>query len=128
MQLTGGYILTDSTVISFAANTSLVGLQVPQVPKNQFNVQLNYSGNIWTAGVQTRYTGNQFDDDQNLLPLGRAFVVDAEVSRRLGAHASIFCAAGNILDDRYTIARTPITNVGPPTLVRGGIRLTWPAK
>lgn len=128
MQLTGGYILTDSTVISFAANTSLVGLQVPQVPKNQFNVQLSYSGNVWTAGVQTRYTGNQFDDDQNLLPLGRAFVVDAEVSRRLGAHASIFGAAGNILDDRYTVARTPITNVGPPTLVRGGIRLTWPAK
>jgi outer membrane receptor protein involved in Fe transport len=128
MQLTGGYILTDSTVISFTANTSLVGLQVPQVPKNQFNVQLSYSGNVWMAGVQTRYTGNQFDDDQNLLPLGRAFVVDAEISRRLGAHASIFGAAGNILDDRYTVARTPITNVGPPTLVRGGIRLAWPAK
>jgi outer membrane receptor protein involved in Fe transport len=128
LQLSGGYILTDSTVISFAANTSLVGLQVPQVPKNQFNVQLSYSGNVWTAGVQTRFTGNQFDDDQNLLPLGRAFVVDAEVSRRLGTHASIFCAAGNILDDRYTTARTPITDVGPPTLVRGGIRLAWPAR
>jgi outer membrane receptor protein involved in Fe transport len=128
MQLTGGYILTDSTVISFAANTSLVGLQVPQVPKNQFNVQLSYSGNVWTAGVQTRYTGNQFDDDQNLLPLGRAFIVDAEVSRRMGAHASIFAAAGNILDDRYTVARTPVTNVGPPTLVRGGIRLAWPSR
>jgi outer membrane receptor protein involved in Fe transport len=128
LQLTGGYILTDSTVISFAANTALVGLQVPQVPKNQFNVQLSYSGNVWTAGVQTRYTGNQFDDDQNLLALGRAFIVDAEVSRRLGAHASIFCAAGNILDDRFTTARTPITDVGPPTLIRGGIRLTWPAR
>jgi outer membrane receptor protein involved in Fe transport len=128
IQLTGGYILTDSTVISFAANTTLVGLQVPQVPKNQFNVQLSYSGNVWTAGVQTRYTGNQFDDDQNLLPLGRAFIVDAEVSRRLGAHASIFAAAGNILDDRYTVARTPITNVGPPTLIRGGLRLAWPSR
>jgi len=128
MQITGGYILTDSTVISFAADTMLVGLQVPQVPKNQFNVQLSYSGNVWTAGVQARFTGNQFDDDQNLLPLGRAFVVDAEVSRRLGAHASVFAAAGNILDDRYTTARTPITDVGPPTLIRGGIRLTWPAR
>jgi len=128
IQLTGGYILTDSTVISFAANTSLVGLQVPQVPKNQFNVQLSYSGNVWTAGVQTRFTGNQFDDDQNLLPLGRAFIVDAEVSRKFGAHASIFAAAGNILDDRFTTARTPITDVGPPTLIRGGIRLAWPAR
>ena len=56
-----------------------------------------------------------------LLPLGRAFIVDAEVSRRLGSHASIFGAAGNILDDRYTVARTPITNVGPPTLSPRGI-------
>ncbi len=128
LRLTGGYILTDSTVTSFAANPSLVGLQVPQVAKNQFNVQLSYSGRQWTAGVQTRFTGNQFDDDQNLLPLGRAFIVDGEVARNFGPHVSIFAAAGNILDDRYTVARTPITNVGPPTLVRGGLRLTWPAR
>jgi len=126
--LTGGYILTDSTVIRFAANIMLVGLQVPQVPRNQFNVQLSYSGSVWTAGVQTRYTGNQFDDDQNLLPLGRAFIADAEVSRRVGSHASIFGAAANLLNDRYTVARTPITNVGPPALVRGGVRFEWPAR
>ncbi len=128
MRLTGGYILTDSTVISFAAEPALVGLQVPQVARNQFNVQWSYTGRVWTTGVQTRYIGNQFDDDQNLLPLGRAFIVDAEVSRRLGSHASIFGAAGNLLDDRYTVARTPITNVGPPTLVRAGLRLAWPAR
>ncbi len=126
--LTGGYILTDSIVISFAANPALVGLQVPQVAKNQFNIQLSYSGRNWTAGVQTRYVGNQFDDDQNLLPLGRAFIVDAEAARNFGPHVSIFAAAGNILNDRYTIARTPITNVAPPTLFRAGLRLTWPAR
>lgn len=128
LRLTGGYILTDSTVTSFAANPALVGLKVPQVAKNQFNIQLSYSGKDWTAGVQTRYVGNQFDDDQNLLPLGRAFIVDAEAARNFGPHVSIFAAAGNILDDRYTVARTPITNVGPPTLVRAGLRLTWPAR
>ena len=128
LRLTGGYILTDSTVTSFTANPALIGLQVPQVAKNQFNVQLNYSGRNWTAGVQTRFTGNQFDDDQNQLPLGRAFIVDAEVARNFGPYVSIFGAAGNILDDRYTVARTPITNVGPPTLIRGGLRLTWPAR
>jgi len=127
LRLTGGYILTDSTVTSFVANPSLVGLQVPQVAKNQFNVQLSYSGRQWTAGVQTRYVGNQFDDDQNLLPLGRAFIVDAEVARNFGPHVSIFGAAGNLLNDRYTVARTPITNVGPATLVRAGIRLNWPS-
>jgi outer membrane receptor protein involved in Fe transport len=128
LRITGGYILTSSTVISFAANPALVGLQVPQVAKNQFNVQLSYAGRGWTVGVQTRYIGNQFDDDQNLLPLGRAFIVDGEISRRLGSHASIFGAVENLLDDRYTVARTPITNAGPPTLVRGGFRIEWSAK
>jgi outer membrane receptor protein involved in Fe transport len=128
LRLTGGYILTNSTVISFAANPSLVGLHVPQVAKNQFNVQLSYSGRLWTAGVQTRYVGNQFDDDQNLLPLGRAFIADIEAARNFGPHVSIFGAAGNVLNDRYTVARTPITNVAPPTLFRAGLRLTWPAR
>jgi outer membrane receptor protein involved in Fe transport len=98
------------------------------VPKNQFNIQWSFSGSAWTTSVQARYTGNQFDDDQNLLPLGRAFILDAQVSRRLGAHASIFGTVGNILDDRYTVARTPITNVGPPTLARAGLRLEWPSR
>jgi outer membrane receptor protein involved in Fe transport len=128
VRLTGGYILTDSTVISFEANPALIGLQVPQVAKNQFNIQLSHAGKNWTAGVQARYIGNQFDDDQNLLPLGRAFIVDGEVSRHLGSHASIFGAVENLLDDRYTVARTPITNVGPPTLVRAGFRIEWPAR
>jgi len=128
LQLTGGYILTDSTVTSFAANPALVGLLVPQVARNQFNIQLSFSGRLWSAGLQTRYIGNQFDDDQNLLPLGRAFIADAEVSRRVGHHASIFGAVSNFFDDRYTIASTPVTNVGPPALVRGGVRFEWSAK
>jgi outer membrane receptor protein involved in Fe transport len=128
LRVTGGYILTSSTVISFAANPALIGLQVPQVAKNQFNAQMSYAGRAWDAGVQTRYIGNQFDDDQNLLPLGRAFIVDGEISRRLGSHTRIFGAVENLLDDRYTVARTPITNIGPPTLVRGGFRIEWSAR
>lgn len=128
LRLSGGYILTDSTVLSFAANPALIGLQIPQVPKNQVNAQLSYAGVNWSAGIQARLMGNQFDDDQNLLPLGRAFTLDAEVSRRIRAYASVFAAAQNLFDDRYTVARTPITNIGPPILARVGIRLEWPAR
>ncbi len=128
LRLTGGYILTSSTVISFNANPALVGLQVPQVAKNQFNIQLSYAGGPWTASVQTRFIGNQFDDDQNLLPLGRAFIADAEISRRIHSHFTIFVAAQNLLNDRYTVARTPFTNVGPPASARAGLRLDWPAR
>jgi outer membrane receptor protein involved in Fe transport len=127
-QLSGGYILTDSTVLSFPANTALEGLQIPQVPTHSFSFQLSYRDPNWTAGVQTRLTGNQFDDDQNLLPLGRAFVADVEASRRLPglSHTSVFLAVQNVFDNRYTVARTPVSNLSSPTSVRGGFRFDFP--
>ena len=126
LQVSAGYILTDSTVLSFLAQPALQGLEVPQIPKNAVTAQFSYIAEMWTAGVQARFIGNQFDDAPNLLPLGRAFTVDAELSRRLPvAHASIFAAAQNLFDDRYTVARTPITNIGPPVLARAGVRFDF---
>jgi outer membrane receptor protein involved in Fe transport len=126
LQLSGSYILTDSTVLSFPANRALEGLRVPQVPKHSFNAQLSYVARNWTGGFQARLMGNQFDDDQNLLPLGRAFTADAEFSRRILEHAHVFVAVQNIFNNRYTVARTPITNVGPPAIARGGLRFDFP--
>ena len=126
LRLSGEYILTDSTVLSAPAQPALVGLRVPQVPLNGFNVQLSWTNPKWTAGVQTRFAGNQFDDAANLFPLGRAFTVDAELSRRLLRGASLFVAAENLFDDRYDVARTPITTLGPPVLARVGLRFDFP--
>ncbi len=126
LQISAGYIFTDSTVLSFPAQPALQGLEVPQIPKNGVTAQFSYVAESWTAGVQARFTGNQFDDAPNLLPLGRAFTVDAELSHRLSvAHASVFAAAQNLFDDRYTIARTPITSIGPPVLARAGLRFDF---
>ena len=74
--------------------------------------------------MQGRFLGTQFDDDQNLLPMGRAFSLDAQVSRQLLPHTSIFFAVQNLTNDRFAIAETPVTNVGPPIFVRGGVRFT----
>ena len=126
LQVSGEYIFTDSTVVSFPANTALQGLQVPQVPKHSFNVQASYVGAKWTVGIQTRFLGNQFDDDQNLLPLGRAFIADANVSREIVPHVSMFFAAQNLFNDTYNVARTPVVSVGPPAIVRGGFRFVFP--
>jgi outer membrane receptor protein involved in Fe transport len=122
LRISGGYIRMDSTVLSFPANTALEGLRVPQVPRNEFNVQVSYTNRNWTAGVQTRFLGHQFDDDQNLLRLDLAFIVDAELSRRLAPHTIAFVAAQNLFDNRYDIALTPVENLGPPVLIRGGFR------
>jgi outer membrane receptor protein involved in Fe transport len=126
MRLSGEYILTDSTVLSAPAQPALVGLRVPQVPLNGFNAQFSWTNPKWTAGVQTRLLANQFDDAANLFPLGHGFTVDAEVSRQVLRGASVFVAASNLFDDRYDVARTPITTLGPPVLARVGFRYDFP--
>ena len=127
IQLSGSYLFVSSTVVNFPTppgGTSLVGNWLPQVPQNQFSIQASYVGRKWSAAMQGRFLGNQFDDDQNLLPMGRAFSLDAQVSRQLLPHTSIFFAVQNLTNDRFAIAETPVTNVGPPIFVRGGVRFT----
>ena len=125
LRLSAGYILTDSRVVRFPANTALEGLLVPQVSRNQFTFQLSYAGRNWMAGLQGRFVGKQFDDDLNTLPLGRFFTLDAEASRRLLPHARLFVAVENLTDTRYAIGRTPVLTLGPPLLARLGFRLDF---
>jgi outer membrane receptor protein involved in Fe transport len=126
MQLASSYILTLSTVIDAPGNTGLIGLQVPQVPKNQFNFQWSYADRNWTAGLQGRFVGLQYDDDLNTLPLENYFTMDAEVSRRLVSQAQIFFGVQNMTNSRYQTARSGVLNIGPPALVRGGLRFNLP--
>lgn len=125
VQISASYLFVNSTVLSFSANPALQGNFLPQVPQNQFSFQASYAGRKWTAGLQGRFSGNQFDDDQNLLPLGRAFSLDAQVSRQLLRHTSLFLAVQNLTNDRFNTAATPVFIVGPPVFVRGGIRFEW---
>lgn len=123
--LAGEYILTDSTVISAPAQPSLVGLRIPQVPLNGFGAQFSWTTPKWTAGLQAQYSGNQFDDAANLFPLGQAFTVDAEISRQLVRGTKVFAAAQNLFNDQYDVARTPVTDLGPPILARAGLRFDF---
>jgi outer membrane receptor protein involved in Fe transport len=125
LQISGEYILTDSTITSFPVNRALEGLRVPQITENQVNGQLSYVSRNWTAGLQARFVGKQFEDDQNTLPLAKFFILDAEVSRRISRHVKLFAAAQNLTGVRYEIGRTSVVTVGPPALARVGIRLDF---
>ena len=122
-EVAGEYLLTDSTVLRFPANRSLEGLLVPQVPRHQFNFQVTYADGKWLVGTQGRFVSRQFDDDQNLLPLERFFTLDADVSRAVSERVRLFVAVQNLTGTRYEISSTPVFTVGPPVLVRGGVRL-----
>jgi outer membrane receptor protein involved in Fe transport len=123
-EVSGEYLLTDSTVLRFPANRALEGLLVPQVPQHQFNFQVTYTDGKWLVGTQGRFVNRQFDDDQNLLPLERFFTLDTDVSRAVSERVSLFVAVQNLTGSRYEISSTPVFTVGPPVLVRGGVRLT----
>jgi len=128
LQISASYLFVDATVVSYPSPPALMpldGLRLPQVPQNQFNFQASYIGKKWNASLQGRFLGDEFDDDLNQYPLGRAFSLDAEVSREFVRHTSVFLAVQNLTDDRFNVAATPVFTVGPPIFLRGGVRFRW---
>jgi outer membrane receptor protein involved in Fe transport len=124
-----GYQFVDSKVSSFPANTALVGLWVAQVPHNSFTFQARYSNpRIITVAVTGRAIGNAFDDDQNQFPLGSFFVLDAMISRRIGAGMEIYGAAENLFNATYYTAATPVLQLGLPIVGRIGVRWEFPTR
>ncbi|HEV7518593.1 MAG TPA: TonB-dependent receptor [Thermoanaerobaculia bacterium] len=122
--LTGGYLLSDAQVVSFPRNRALEGLDLPQVPRHQATFQARYQAfQGGTLGIQARWTGRQFDDDQNRLPLRSFMTVDLLAAYPLGGGIAAFFAAENLFDQRYETGRTPLRTLGPPRLVRVGVRV-----
>jgi outer membrane receptor protein involved in Fe transport len=120
------YQYSAAVVLSSPANPALVGLDVPQVPRHAATARLRYSRpKLFTFAVQARYQGRQFDDDQNLLPLGGFFVADVFLSHQLRRGVELYAAADNAFDRRYVVNRSPIAQLGPPVMARAGLRLSF---
>jgi outer membrane receptor protein involved in Fe transport len=130
--LTTGYQYVDTKVSSYpapAGGVSLVGLWVAQVPHNSFTFQARYENpRLFTVSVAGRAIGKQFDDDQNMYPLGNYFVLDAQVSRTMGAGFQIFGAVENLFNESYATAATPVTQLGLPIVGRVGFRYQLPRR
>ena len=121
-----GYLHADSVVVENPANPALVGLRVAQVPANQGTVRAAWHpAPGWIATAAVRAADNQFEDDENTLPLGPMAVLDALLEAPVVRGLSLFVAGENLLDRRYTVARTPLTNTGAPRAFRGGARFRW---
>ena len=134
VRLAGGLTATlsyewdDAGVRSFPADATLVGLRLPQVPRQQLAFQARYARPRFSLAVQGRAAGTQFDDDQNLLPLRPFFTLDARAAWSLARPVEAFVAVENLTGGRYEVSRTPVTTLGPPRLVRAGLRLQLGAR
>src|SRR5262249_52918579 len=101
----------------------LVGLRVPQVPHHQLTLNSVYSNpRLLTFALQARAVGLQFDDDRNQFPLEHFVNLDGYVSRSVSHGVELFAAAENILNRRYSTAKTPVQTIAPPVGVRVGVR------
>ncbi|MFM8394734.1 MAG: TonB-dependent receptor [Acidobacteriota bacterium] len=123
-RLTSGYLYAATRILAAPQDPSLIGLAIPQVPRQQFTLQTIYARpGVITAALQFRATSRQFDDDRNLFPLDRLAIFDLNIARPLGRHIELFVAAQNLFDQRFIVARTPIETYGMPRMLRGGLRI-----
>ena len=125
--VSGLAVLTRSNFTSTPAQPEIEGNRVPQVPAYQLGATLTFvDPRLFTAAIQVRVLGDQFDDDLNDFELNAFTVVDATASRELGRGLHLFAAVENLFDEEYDVGRTPIRTIGWPRTARGGIRLFLP--
>jgi outer membrane receptor protein involved in Fe transport len=121
--LGGSATFTDATVTAFAADPSLEGRFLTQVPRVAGGLQARYEGRRLRLAAQARWSGEQFEDDQNLLPLAPFGTLDMRASWAPGGRWEAFVAVENALDSEQEIGRTPVVTLAPPRTARAGLRL-----
>jgi outer membrane receptor protein involved in Fe transport len=129
-ELSGGYQFVDATIISAPGQPSLVNTWVAQVPHNALTFQARYTNpSLLSFSVEGRMIGMQLDTNQ--LPMGRFFVLDAMVSRKLPHGAEVYAAVENLLNAQYvSTAATSLSppQIGLPIAARFGVRFYFPSK
>ena len=138
------YLYNQATVTDGgAANATLVGKFLPQVPAHRGSIRASYSNPKYiNVSADVQFFGMQFDDDQNVrgIPalalteaglavtadpgLPRYSIVDLSVSRAFGRYVDVFFGAQNVLNTEYFVGTLP-TTIGSPRLVNGGVRIKF---
>ena len=124
--ISASYLHVNSTVTGMPGNEALVGLQLAQVPRDQFTTSLRYSpSRVGIFSVQFRSSTSQWDDDLNTLRLAPYSVVDLYASRKVTHWADIYLAVENASGSRVESGRTPVLTLAQPRVLRIGMRLNF---
>lgn len=125
LEAEAGYLWSDAEIRAAAADPSLVGNRVPQVPEHQASLGLRWEKEtLGAVSLALRYAGGQYEDDANSRLVGEAFVVDVLLARPLGPAWEVFAAAENVFDAVVETGRGAdgVVSIGAPSLVRVGVR------
>lgn len=120
------YLWDRASVSDFAADPTLIGKRLPQVPEHRATVTAEISApGLLQLALIGRFVGEQFDDDQNHVVLDRFFQLDANISRQIGEAAHIFVSMENLTNAKILVARSPVDFIGAPFAIRAGIAVRW---
>jgi len=128
LQLELACLVNDGEVTAAPSAPGLIGHRLAQVPRQTLS-----AGVTWRAPTATKITtrvrrvSEQFEDDENTLPLAAATTVDVSVAHPLGHDSEIFASIENVFSVQVETGRVAngIVSVAPPRLARGGVRWTW---
>ncbi|HYX22284.1 MAG TPA: TonB-dependent receptor, partial [Thermoanaerobaculia bacterium] len=120
---TAGYLYVDSRALGAPGQEALAGKQIAQVPRQQATLELRATSGPFRINLLGRYSAAQWEDDLNTLRLPGFTTLDAQAAYAIGSGLEVFLAGENLTDRRVVTGKTPQTNIGPPLLVRGGVRV-----
>jgi outer membrane receptor protein involved in Fe transport len=123
LRIQASYVFSDARVTEFSAAPEIEGHLLPQVPRHRASLRLEYlRPEVLNVSLRGRFESLRFDDDQNRLGLGRLFLADLTLDRRLGGSCGAFVSVENLFDRRYAVQATPVDQLGTPRTVIGGLR------
>jgi vitamin B12 transporter len=118
--LSASYAFADSRVHGAGPAASLNGLRPAQTAANQASSTLGWHRRGAGLSLTARYTGPQFEDDQNLRRLTPAVTFDAAVRLPIAAGFGVELRAENLAD-----ARVEAGISGPGVVERASPRTLW---
>jgi len=113
------YLFTQPT-IERASESALVGRLLGQTPEHVVTAAAEWRPSAkWLLSAQTRYSGRQFEDDQNAIVLAPFFTVDAAIFYDLSDKLSAGVKIENLFNAEIETGKSPdgLVSIGAPRLV-----------
>lgn len=98
------WAFTDARVEASGLAVALDGLRPAQTARHQGSATLGWTRNDAVLSLTGRYTGPQYEDDQNARQLAEAFTLDARIAVPLTAALSVEARGENLGDARVETA------------------------
>ncbi len=124
VRLKGSYLFTHPT-IERAADPALTGNLLAQTPENVFTGGIEWTPTTkWMVNAQLRYTGRQFEDDQNSRVLAPFTTVDAAVIYQFSQRGSAAIRIENLFDTQIETGKSAdgLLSIGTPRIVTLQVR------